>query len=254
MLLRKYIHILIALKRHLRGELKVPELQIIKQFLQPTDICLDIGAHGGSWSRPLAGIVKEGRVYSFEALPYYADILRKTFKLLGFRNIKVVNKAVTDREGRIAIVWKDSAGKRLTGKTHIQGTHENTNHLIWVDGIRLDTFVSTSEKEKIKFIKIDVEGAEMQVLKGAEALMNQHRPIVFCELDERWTSRFEYKPYHIFELFSTKGYRAFIINKDLTLSPIAHSTYRNKGDVLFIPAEMKLPEHLRPINENSTLQ
>ncbi len=254
MSLRKYAHVIITVKRHLMHELPVPEISVISQFLKKTDTCFDIGAHGGSWSKPLAGIVKNGQVYSFEALPYYADILSVTFRLLGCRNIQVFNKAVGDSEEKVTLVWRDGNGNRLTGKTHIRGEAEASEHLLEVEGIRLDTFMQSTGKRNVGFIKIDVEGAEMKVLKGSDHLIDRHRPVVFCELDQRWTSRYQYSPEDVFEHFSGKGYNSFIIESNLSVKPVTQTTYRNKGDVLFVPRERELPVNLTVDYENSPLQ
>jgi FkbM family methyltransferase len=236
--LRQFIHGILLTRRHITNRLEVKEIEVIKQFLQPPDVCLDIGAHGGAWSRPLAKIVSKGRVYSFEALPYYASVLNITFKLLRLKNVKIINKAVTDKNGHISIVWKGEDGKRLTGKTHIRSASEQSENTISVETVRLDTFFDKKYSEKIRFIKIDVEGAELFVIKGALNLIKNHRPVVYSELDTRWTSRYNYTVADVFNLFETLEYHSFIIDKNnSTLIPTAINTYRGKGDVLFIPNE-----------------
>jgi FkbM family methyltransferase len=236
--MRKIVHAFILAKRHLTGKLKVREISVVKNLIQQDSICLDIGAHGGSWSRPLSQVSKQ--VYSFEALPYYASVLKILFKILLINNVKVINKAVSDKEGRLSIAWKDASGKRLTGKTHVLGTKEESKFTVDVPSIPLDKFVVEENVQNIDFIKIDVEGAELFVFKGANELIHNFRPIIFCELDERWTSRYDYKPEEVFDFFITKRYCSFIIKNGQTLEKIDKNTYSKRGDVLFVPEEKEL--------------
>jgi FkbM family methyltransferase len=233
---RKYIHILVAMRRHLLGQLPVPEIAHLAPFIAPNTICLDIGAHGGSWTRPLAKLVPQGEVHAFEALPYYAFVLSKTFKIIGPTNITIYNRAVNEFGEDVELVWQ-SSGVRLTGKTHIRSEHETAAETIRVTGIALDAFDQTLiGGKRISFIKMDIEGAELAALKGAESMLAAHRPIVFAEVDERWTPRYGYTPADVFQLMSSYRYIAKVINPITTLlEPITAETYRNRGDVFFFP-------------------
>src|SRR5947199_10538165 len=111
------VHAIVWMKRHLLGQLKVEALTVIGSFMNPYDLCFDIGAHGGSWTVKLARLVSRGHVYAFEAFPYYSRVLRFTLALLRVRNATVVPRAVTDRDGRVPLIWRNMQGGILTGKT-----------------------------------------------------------------------------------------------------------------------------------------
>ena len=122
--LRQLLHTAIWLKRHLRSELVVPELQVLRRYLDPTDCVADAGAHGGAWSVPLSRLVPQGKVFAFDALPYYADMLRSTLRLLKCRNVEVIGRPLLESERDVEFVWRDPSGRRLKAVSHLRGTDE----------------------------------------------------------------------------------------------------------------------------------
>lgn len=242
MSVRQYIHALVWTKRHLLHQYSHHELSHIQPFLAESDICFDIGAHGGSWTRPLAHAVPKGHVYAFEALPYYAQVLSMTLKLLGCRNVTVVNKAVTDRNGTTRLVWKDSAGKRLTGRTHVATVNENSGQTVSVDTVTLDSFCQSLGAPRITFVKCDVEGTELSVLKGSVNLIETWQPLFYCELWHEYCQRYGYAPEDVFQFFRQRGYKPYTISPSAGLIPIDPKTYPGEADVLFAPNELGLLE------------
>lgn len=236
--MRKLIHALLFLKRYKTGQVRVPEIDVIKPFIQPEYTCLDIGAHGGSWTLPLSRLVPKGQVVGFEALPYYADVLKILFTLLFKSNVTIVNTAISDHSGFLELAWKNADGSRLTGETHISGKGDDDLITIRVPTITLDEYVETNHLTNIGFIKIDVEGAEMMVFKGATKTLSANRPVLFCEVDEKWTTRYGYHVEDVFDHFTALDYVAYIIDQQtLDVEATNRTTYSKHGDVLFIPSE-----------------
>ena len=93
-MVKQFLHSLVWTKRHLTGQYDVSEISVVARFIRPDEICLDIGAHAGSWTRPLSKLVERGHVYAIEALPYYAKVLKLTVALLRLKNVSVINRAV----------------------------------------------------------------------------------------------------------------------------------------------------------------
>lgn len=236
---KQYIHSLIWAKRHFFGQLTPVEVKFIQPFIDSRSICFDVGAHAGSWTRYLSRVAWNGLVFSFEALPYYADVLRTTMKLLRCKNVTVINAAVTDKEGTVALIWKDASGKRLTGMTHIAGFHESQGERVSVRGTTLDSFWKSIEEKTVDFVKCDVEGTEFSVLQGSQCLIHSCRPIFFLEIEKRWCERYNYAPTKIFNLFSGLDYTPYKVDLQLGLQPVDGSTH-TRGDVLFVPHERRL--------------
>jgi FkbM family methyltransferase len=223
--------------------MKPPEMKYIRHFLSATSICFDIGAHGGSWTRALSQFVNQGHVYAFEALPYYADVLKRTMKILRRRNLTIINAAITEKNCTVELIWKDNSGTELTGKTHVASGRESLCESIPVRGMTLDSFWEEIGKRKVDFIKCDVEGLELFVLKGATHLINYCKPIFYNELNLEWCNRYDYLPEDIFHFFQTLDYAAYYIDLDQGLLPVETKCHID-GDILFIPQSYSIPKTL----------
>jgi FkbM family methyltransferase len=237
---RQIIHAFVWVKRHLLSQYRVEPMSTIQRFLTPTDVCIDVGAHAGSWTLPLSKLVSKGHVYAFEALPYYSEVLKMTIRLLRRKNITVFNNAIVDNNRSVNIVWKDNKGNRLTGKTHVIGLEESAESVV-VEGITLDTFLEriSTTVGKIRFIKMDIEGAELLALKGATKLINVHRPVFYLEIYDSYCQRYGYSAEKIFNFLGNYKYASFIIQftSNYKLISIDSSSYSGEGDVLFVPRE-----------------
>lgn len=238
MTIRELVHSILWTKRHLTGQYHVHEISAIEKFIRPGEVCLDIGAHAGSWTRPLSQLVGiDGHVFAFEALPYYAKVLKTTLFLLRILNVSIINRIVTDHTDPTKLVFRDSDGKRLTGFTHIAGPTENTDQAVLVDSTTVDNFLSNQDiKARIAFVKIDVEGAEFFVVRGARETIIKYRPVLYLEVVTEYCRRYSYQVSDIFDFFDNLDYQAFLIQSN-GLEETDKEQYLGKSDVLFLPFE-----------------
>lgn len=124
----------------------------------------DVGAHVGSFV--LSGH-RAARIVAFEPLPRNLEFLRRHVELNGLDHVTIVDSAVADRSGRAAF---DAEPTGLLGRLDAAGAAR-------VNVTTLDVFSGSPG-----CIKIDVEGAEAAVLRGAEALLAECRPVLFVAL------------------------------------------------------------------------
>jgi FkbM family methyltransferase len=232
---RQYIHAAIWVYRLLAGKNYPVELDFIKKSLTSEDVCFDVGAHSGTWSYPLSKVVNH--VYAFEALPYYAQVLGAAMNLLGVKNITVVNKAASDLQETVSLIWRDTFGKRLTGFTHVAGAGEQQGHRVSVAAVPLDSYIGDEHfgGKRVAFIKCDVEGYECQVIVGARRLIAQWRPLIFAEAKDDWFRRYGKTSTNLFEILTSYGYSGNIFHSDGTLQAITAASYSGSGDILFRP-------------------
>jgi FkbM family methyltransferase len=158
-----------------------PQVQAaLVKLLRPGMTFYDVGANIGFFSLLAARIVgPTGRVVAFEADPENAARLRENVERNSFSWIELEEKAVWSTSG--GTVFFGRANPELTpdrGDGHVvNGDQPNT---ISVPAMALDDYVkSTSPPD---FVKVDVEGAEVEVLAGAARLLRDWKPIVLCEL------------------------------------------------------------------------
>jgi FkbM family methyltransferase len=238
--MRRWLHAVVWLFRHITRKYAEPEAERLGDWLAEDSLCVDIGAHAGSWSIALSRLVPRGRVVAFEGFPYYARILKRILPILGCRNVDVVDKVVAESEEPLELIWKTEQGERLTGLTHIRGSAEKTGDALVVASTTLDSFFARRDA-RVSFIKMDIEGAELQALRGGRNLVSHDRPIVYLELDAQHTSRYGYAPQDVFLFFAGLGYHGMVVDQGGALQPVDAEAYGGSAqrDVWFIPAEQE---------------
>jgi FkbM family methyltransferase len=229
------VHAVVWARRHAAGQLPAAELAPLLDRLGPADTFYDVGVHAGSWSIPASRRLTEGHVFAFEALPYYAKVLRATLRLFGRRNVTITVGAVGDAEGEADILWKDASGRRLTGMTRMSRGAE-AGETVRVPALTIDGFRRRHPGGRLRLIKIDVEGAELLVLRGARTTIDAARPFIFAELYDAYCRRFGYTARDVFDFFEGKNYRTMTFDAG-AFWPLDPTQYGGAGDVLFVPAE-----------------
>lgn len=176
----------------LSGRVERPVQQTMAEQLRPGQTVFDIGANVGFFSVLAAHLVgSTGMVYAFEPVPDNARTVRENASLNGFQHVKVVEKAATDHAGReLLILTRDAGGATLasTNEHPPDAVREMT-----VELIRIDDMVSAGTLRPPDFIKIDVEGAEIAVMRGMQQTLQDHHPLVLFEVDSAETAAMETK-------------------------------------------------------------
>jgi len=167
-----------ALKARFRNQ--VAELQAIKRQIRNGDIVCDVGANKGSYVFWLSRWCSRGRVVAFEPQPELAGLTRLC-RTMNLRNVKVEAKAVYSHSGHQDLFIPDGhqPGASLN-RTEIRSSGFSS---ISVPVVSLDEYFN--EIDKIALLKIDVEGAELGVFKGAERILRQHSPLLVFECESR---------------------------------------------------------------------
>lgn len=142
------------------------QMNLAKKIAPKNGICFDIGANVGLYTLLFARYSRI--VYAFEPLPRNISYLYKTLEINKIKNVIIVPCAVADKSG---LFWFQEGFDYGAGKLSNEGQQPITS-------VSLDDFV---EKSKIipNILKIDVEGAEFHVIKGAKNLLLKYKPILF---------------------------------------------------------------------------
>jgi FkbM family methyltransferase len=141
--------------------------QVYDKFftVEPGDVVIDVGAHVGVFTLKAARATSEqGRVVAIEPEPTNLNLLRQNILNNGFSNITVVDKACTSHRGKVKLYLAPlSCGASLVNPLLVSsGKH------IEVQADTLDDILSDLALSRVNFIKIDAEGSELEILKGAE--------------------------------------------------------------------------------------
>lgn len=153
-------------------------IELIEPLCRPGDCVLDIGANVGDWTISMAARVGPlGRVIAFEPVPYLAETIVKTARVNRQSWVDVQQLALGTIDGttEFSVERGNSGGSRL-------GRIEGDFSHITVNTARLDSFFgSRPDINRVDFIKIDVEGFEEAVLRGARASLARFRPGLLFE-------------------------------------------------------------------------
>jgi FkbM family methyltransferase len=133
-------------------------------------VIFDIGAHVGFYSLLAAEITgPTGQVFAFEPLPRNFNYLKKHIEINNYKNVNPFNVAVSDKDG---FAFFNEGENDFTG-------HLADNGEIKVKTIGIDEWINSGKLPVPDVLKIDVEGAEFSVLKGAANLLKKRHPVIF---------------------------------------------------------------------------
>lgn len=152
---------------------------------------LDVGANVGWWAVPLARALapEGGRVIAFEPVPENLERLRWAIGANGVHgSVEVVPVALGERPGELGMWLKSSQTGASTGTAALV-TGDGPTHLR-VPVHRLDDWAERHALARCDLIKLDIEGAELMMLRGAERFIGRHRPLIFGEFDAYWLGTF----------------------------------------------------------------
>jgi len=148
--------------------------RILERTLKPDSNCIDVGAHRGDVLAQIMSLAPRGQHHAFEPIPQFARELQARFP-----RVTVHNAALSDTIGktRFCHVVSNPAYSGLKRRAYPRPDEDVRS--IRVDTETLDHILSA--EERVDLIKIDVEGAELQVVRGAAATLKRCRPLVLFE-------------------------------------------------------------------------
>ena len=159
---------------------------ILAERLRPGMVFYDLGANIGFYSLLAARILSaSGRVFSFEPDTKAVERLRGNIARNGFQNVTVVEAGVWSQSGAMNFVAADpSSPDHGTGKISAQ---EDAGSGQVARCVSLDDFIQSAPPPDA--IKCDVEGAEVEVIRGAKNLLQTFRPWILCEMHSEANDR-----------------------------------------------------------------
>lgn len=165
-----------------------PEEADVRRLVHEGDAALDIGANFGVFTKLFSELVgQHGSVIAFEPIPQTFRTLTAALKRYHWSNVQAVNKAVSDHVGRVLMVvpqYEDSLGDNLYQASIVtspQSPKTFSIEAVTIDSLRLP---------RVDFMKIDVEGHELEVLQGSSQTLERHRPTLMVEVTSARTAEY----------------------------------------------------------------
>ena len=194
---------------HSRADIRDTELLValMEEVLQPDSDCLDVGAHAGSVLREMTRVAPSGRHVAWEPLPEFAARLRKAYP-----GVEVREAALSDENGESEFA-RVLADPGWSGLVHRPTPADGRVETITVRTERLDDALPAGVEPA--FIKIDVEGVEERVLRGAVETLRRHRPVIAFEHGVGSADHYGTTPAAIHRLLAGElGYTLFGLDGD----------------------------------------
>lgn len=161
-----------------------PELIWIKDFLPQDAVFIDIGANVGSFLYQIEKKLNSKNIYAFEPNQKLNQRLKRIFP-----EIKIYPFALSDKNEtatfKIPVINGRTYDSRGTLQTDLTENGETKHIVKQVQVVKFDDWVTGKNLHRIEFIKIDVEGNEMQTLCGAKNSITKFRPVLMVEMEQR---------------------------------------------------------------------
>lgn len=178
------------------------------EIVNEGDVVLDLGANIGYYAVLFAKRVgKGGRVFAFEPDPRNLPVLRKNVEANGYKNVTVVEKAVSDRNGKLKLF--------LTGTSDSNSIYEFSKGLpsVEVETVSLDEFFR-EYGGKVDIVKMDIQGAEYAALMGMKELVKKNPQMrIVAEFEPKLMRDCGFDPEKYLRLLGEMGFEIRNINE-----------------------------------------
>lgn len=185
------------------------------------DTVMDIGANTGYYTLLFSHLVgARGSVHAFEPVPPTFARLQAHVQRAGrSSNVVLNNQALADeeKESTLYLPGDDHGQAALTAHTFGSWTAEAPVQTYPCRATTLDAYAATREIGALSFVKCDVEGAELLVLRGARQAIHRFTPLLFLEVSRHWTADFAYEPADVARFLQDLGYSRFFLVTDKLL-------------------------------------
>lgn len=211
---------------------------LMKQLVRPGQIVVDVGANIGFVSLAASRQVgPQGRVFAFEPNSALVARLRKSIRRNRIGNVAVFMTALGERTGTVRLIAGGHHGTNRISADDEENFGAGEVSLHRADDLLRDRLPAGLPA----FVKIDVEGAELGVLKGMPELLRRPRTRFFVELGDAHSARFGHTAAAVFDLFHAEGYAAFRVRLSpfraaIRLQAITGPVDKPVYDVLFMKA------------------
>lgn len=229
---------------HKYGEFSVAEQEVFAQVVRPGSVVVEAGANIGAHTVPLSRLVgPQGQLHAFEPQRIVFQTLCANLALNQCTNVFAKQAGVGAENGSIVVPFSDPAERNNFGGISLVGvTAGETVPLVTLDSLDLPM---------CHLLKVDVEGMEVEVLKGGAETIANYRPLMFLENDREGRSE------ELLDLVDRLGYRAYWhlarLFNPANFAGEAENIFQNivSVNILCLPKESQLAvSGLRPVTSS----
>lgn len=162
-----------------QGDWFEDEIHFVRNFIDPGMFALDIGANYGLYSTAIAkNLEAKGKLWCFEPTPNTANALRKTIEKNKFsEQIEVIEAGLSDHIGTATFYLSENSELNS-----LSSEAQSSSESLTIELLTLDHCKKEHDWKAIDFIKLDAEGEEANILKGASETLQECAPLIMFEL------------------------------------------------------------------------
>lgn len=187
---------------------------IFRKHIKNGDVCFDVGANIGWYTTFFAKLVgPTGQVHAFEPVPGTFAELQRNVEVNGLNsNVIVNNIGLGDTKAKTEIYLFPELS---SGYASLADKPDRKSEKVEVKISTFDLYTEINKIEQVDFIKVDIEGAELMFLQGAQKLFNRKKlPVLFLELTLAGAKEFGYKPNDVIVYIKERAnYRYFLVDE-----------------------------------------
>ncbi|MBZ0199932.1 MAG: FkbM family methyltransferase, partial [Ignavibacteriaceae bacterium] len=225
-------------KHYYWGEFERENIKFFKSLVRQGQTIFDVGANIGIYSLTAARVMNNsGRVYCFEPSDWAYNRLRENVAINRFSNIEIIKKGVSNKSGTIDFyICHDDAYNSIGSKPMME-----VEKVVPIQVTTIDEFCDAQKIPHIDILKIDAEGADYLILKGAKVMISkQNAPIIFCEFNRSISDGFDFSKNDFINYLVKNSFSAYEL-KDNKLVEFKHDSSSNEIICL-------KPEHILKFN------
>jgi len=208
------------------------------RFLQPGMTFVDVGANQGFYTILASKLVgTDGLVVAFEPASTESRKLRWNLHINSCRNVRLEEAAVGSFEGNCDFHMCLAHQGSFSSIRHPASDVTSKTQLVHVPITTLDACASRFLRRQVDLVKIDVEGGELDVLRGAKQMFSSTRPLVMCEVEDRRTETWGYRAVEIIYSLRSVGYRWCTVDAKGNLESLPPRREYASDNLVAVPEE-----------------
>ena len=197
------------------GEFEYELINFLSLILNKCSVFIDIGANIGIYTLLASQQMKNmGKVYAFEPSGWAYDRLLENLRINNFNNVETFKIAVSDITGNLKFHMCDDDAYNSLSDAPMQKVKE----VIEIQSVRLENFCEECGIKVVDIIKIDAEGADYRVLKGAENILKSNpSPMIICELNKNILKSLSYTKKDFISFMKSFSYDFYSLSNEFLI-------------------------------------
>jgi FkbM family methyltransferase len=212
--------------------------EFIAQRLKGAEVFVDVGANLGYYTCIAGKLLPAGKIHAFEMDALNYALLKRNVELNQFSNVLIHKMAVSDQVGVLEYIRDTDSPSLGFGLSRNAGRDQKYGELVSVPTTTLDAVLEEYQGESM-VIKIDVEGAEYDILRGMTRMLNEDRIQFFIEMHPDRILNFNATTDDVLHLLFEHGYKIYEIDKKPTrqslreLQPLQRGALITKNNIIY---------------------